>query len=104
MANIKRISLDWDNITREEAERRIKYISSYTCIESIRLMLSPCDGYHCYVILSFAVPDHIALRYRRDWKDDGNRIITDLLYRPHFQSILFQKKHLKSGDWLEVPL
>ena len=79
-AGIKLIGLDWDNIAYSIAKERIDFILKYDFIDYIDLFESPNgEGYHARIYTKYFIPYEQRLRYRQQWKDDGRRIVTDLL-------------------------
>ena len=100
MVNI--IKLDWDGIAYDIARKRLNKIKSFYVVTAYQIFESPSgDGYHVYVQLcvNITVPSSYKLRQR--WKDDGQRVIMDALFRPENvpHDILFTKKMV---DGLEL--
>ena len=76
----KLIGLDWDNIAYSIAKERVDFILKYDFIDYIDLFESPNgEGYHARIYTKYPIPYEQRLRYRQQWKDDGRRIVTDLL-------------------------
>ena len=104
------IKLDWDDITREEAFKRSERIFSIYFVHSIRLYQSSTSGYHAEVSLEGFISDKLATglhyRLRRAWKDDGKRIVTDMLFRDDKtpKDILFTTKTIGGLQWYRVHL
>lgn len=99
----KYITLDWDDISINEARSRIEWIrSNYINIQKLVLSLSPLSGFH--VRISFYHPVLVA-KVRRSLKDDGNRLVNDLLNRPnHIHDILWVRKNYQGLAWKEQDL
>ena len=97
-------TLDWDDISRDECRRRIDFIRFHysSTIRKIQVSLSPLSGYHIRIQTSHLV--QVAL-WRRALKDDGNRLVHDLLNRSSsIHDILWCKKVTSTGTWREVEL
>ncbi len=92
------IKLDWDNIAFKEAERRIELIKKEGLVESINLRESATQkGYHAIVKTYHYIPVTARYRYRRMWKDDGFRLVGDIMNKSaYFRDVLFDYK--KFGD------
>ena len=92
------ITLDWDNISLAEAQKRCQWIlDNYSDISKLMLSLSPTKGFH--VRLHFDYP-HLIARVRRSLKDDGNRLLHDLLNRPDYvHDILWNRKVINGVYW-----
>ena len=97
------LTLDWDNISIDEAYRRVRYIcKNYANVSQLVLSLSPTKGFH--VRLSMHSDTNIAAM-RRELKDDGNRLVHDLLNRPnHIHDILWSRKTVSGIVWEEKEL
>ena len=100
------IDLDWDHITTEELCHRICKISLYNFVYSIQVLLSPTDGYHVIVKTYNHVPEFLYFKLRHDWKDDGRRLIHDVLFRrgEKHSCIMFKKKIIGNTVWTEENL
>jgi hypothetical protein len=99
----KYLTLDWDNISIDEAYARVKYIcSNYANVRKLVLSLSPTKGFH--VRISLYSNTNVALM-RRALKDDGNRLIHDILNRPdNIHDILWSGKTVSGIRWEEKEL
>lgn len=99
----KYLTLDWDDITYAEAERRIDYIfDNYSNVRKLVLSQSPLSGYH--VRLYLYGDTNIALM-RRAFKDDGRRLVHDLLNRPYYiHDILWSRKTVQGIPWESIEL
>lgn len=98
---MEKIKLDWDSISYAIAKNRIKVIlqNRDMKIEYVDLFSSASgDGYHVYVYTKNEIKNRFF--YRRLWKDDGKRIVTDLL-KPSGspQDVLFQLKNLSGRNY-----
>lgn len=78
IAEAKYFTLDWDRITIEEAKRRYYKLVSCDYIQKAYLSLSPTKGFHVRVHTN--MPINIA-HMRNIWKDDGRRLVNDILNR-----------------------
>ena len=89
------IQLDWDGIAFSLAKQRLNKIKKMKPVKGYQIFESPRgDGYHVYISLKKPVSEKDSYKLRQFWKDDGNRIIMDVLYRPRHvpHDILFNKK------------
>ena len=93
-----KIKLDWDSIGYSEAIRRIRIIKQNPIIEYLDLFASSSgDGYHVYLYTKSEVN---SLEYRDMYKDDGKRVVTDLLKRDESpKDVLFQYKILNGKKY-----
>lgn len=96
----KYITLDWDDISINEAKRRIDWIrKEYISIQKLVLSQSPLSGFHVRISFYNAV---LIAKMRRNLKDDGNRLVNDLLNRPnHIHDILWVRKNYQGWAWEE---
>ena len=87
----KYITLDWDNIGIDEEKKRIDLIcKEHPNFTRLVLSFSPTKGWHCRVNFNYFV--HNA-SLRRRYKDDGRRLVNDLLNRDnHAHNILWTRK------------
>lgn len=92
------ITLDWDNISIDESVRRIRYIlDNYSTLKRLELHFSPTKGFHCVLWFKFPV---LVAKIRRALKDDGTRLVNDLLNRPSYvYNILWSRKHVQNTVW-----
>ena len=99
------ITLDWDDITLEAALKRVSQIRLNPLVESISLSLSPCSGFHVFVSSYFDLNPIKVFKLRNDWKDDGNRLVKDILSagRP-YRDVMFNFKERGGVRWYETPL
>lgn len=100
------IDLDWDNITTNELCHRIFKITLYQFVYSIQVLLSPQNGFHVIVTTYNHVPEFLYFKLRHDWKDDGRRLIHDVLFRrgEKHSCIMFKKKIIGNTVWMEENL
>lgn len=91
--NTRIITLDWDNVTLKEAKKMCGFIYSRRFVKGVQLRQSPMkNGFHVYIKTYPLMTREEVNNLRIKWADDIQRVITDLLYRPYFQSVLFTKK------------
>ena len=99
------LTLDWDRITEDEALLRCAYIWNRWrfMIARLKLSMSPCNGYHVRIWTYTKV---LVAKWRRLWKDDGRRLIHDLIDNPdHIHDILWNEKDVTPIiSFGEVPL
>lgn len=90
------VTLDWDNISIDTAKKQAELI--FTLDENVKTLVlyqSARKGFHCDIYTFRAV--HNA-GFRRKWKDDGLRIIHDLLQdNDVWNDLLFTCKIDKHG-------
>ena len=100
------IDLDWDNITTNELCHRIFKITLYQFVYSIQVLLSPQNGFHVIVTTYNHVPEFLYFKLRHDWKDDGRRLIHDVLFRrgEKHSCIMFKKIIIGNTVWMEENL
>jgi len=94
----KYFTLDWDNISIDEAHSRLNFIfENYSNIKKIVLYMSPTKGFHCRVWCYGTT--NIAMM-RNELKDDGRRLVNDILNRPdNIHDILWTRKALSGIIW-----
>ena len=90
-----RITLDWDKISRKELFKRLSYIGHHFYFdldpEKTIVRRSAYKGYH--VILWFRHPRNVAL-IRDLLKDDGVRLVKDILRSHKAHDVLWKEKHI----------
>jgi len=98
------IGLDWDSIAYYEARKRIDDIIKNDFVDYIDLFESPSgEGYHVKVYTKQYFPYTKRLQLRQSWKDDGKRIVTDLLKSNQApKEVLFYKKSYGKYDQVEI--
>lgn len=99
----KYFTLDWDNISIDEAKRRCDFIlKNYTNIQKLVLSLSPTKGFH---VRCYCYGNTVIAKMRRELKDDGRRLVHDLLNRPdNIHDILWSRKTISGIVWEEKEL
>lgn len=98
---MNQIRLDWDDITWSECRERLSLIKAMQLVQSIEIRFSPRSGFHI-LVSSYHHLHHTRIWYlRRLWRDDGNRLVNDILYYPaYFRDVLFQKKGDDHEEWI----
>ena len=98
-----RYTLDYDNTTYKRLLAKIFYILLDKNTKCLRFRKSPRkNGFHVEVKTKILV--HV-LKKRRKFRDDGRRIIHDILNRPdHIHDVLWCQKRIKgklykAGKW-----
>ena len=88
------IRLDWDKISYSVAIKRLEHIKKNTHIRKIELRESPSgNGYHVYLTPFSFLHYSIVWRLRRLWKDDGNRLVKDVMNKKaKFRDVMFESK------------
>ena len=88
------IRLDWDKISYSVALERIEKIKKNIAVKSIELRESPSgNGYHVYIHTWWFIHYSLVWRLRRAWKDDGNRLVKDVMNKKaKFRDVMFQSK------------
>lgn len=95
-------TLDWDDITLQECKDRLRFIAQHPQTHSVQYRQSANSGYHVKVGLRKRMA---VLPLRRKYRDDGRRIINDILNRPtHIHDILWDTKLIATqaftaGKW-----
>lgn len=101
------IRLDWDDISFNECKRRISKIMKSSLVLALELRLSATSGFH--IILSIKTPEGFFTssyihRLRRMWKDDGNRLVKDVLDSGCHRDVMFRYKVIAGTTWYEEPI
>ena len=87
------LKLDYDYIAYTELMRRVEFIKKDSIFKSIKIMQSPsCNGYHLYVETTRKLNWNETIQYRKMFKDDGQRIVFDLLKTERLKDILFSQR------------
>lgn len=74
------IKLDFDNIAYQELMNRIDFIKKDKIVKEIEIYQSTSlDGYHVYVKVDKELSFMEKMPYRKKWRDDGQRIVMDIL-------------------------
>lgn len=98
----KYFTLDWDNISIDEARNRFYELCESDDISEAHLALSGTKGFHvrCHTRNTIIVAN-----LRRKWKDDGRRLVNDILNRDgNVHDILWTRKTVHGITWEEKPL
>ena len=99
------IRLDWDDITLEEARKRVQQILKDLLVLELKLCLSPTSGFHVYVETLYELPTSAVIRLRNEWKDDGTRLVKDILsWGTPYRDVMFNYKVKGGIKWYEEPL
>lgn len=99
----KYFTLDWDNISIDEAYRRVDYIKkNLKSLRMLKLSLSGTKGFHVRVYCNGLI--HVA-NMRKIFKDDGRRLVNDIFNRSDgIHDILWSRKTVDSITWEEKHL
>lgn len=98
----KYFTLDWDNISIDEAYSRFKRICQSINVSDAYLSLSATKGFHVRVHTHGLVT---VADMRDYWKDDGRRLVHDILNKPdNIHDVLFTRKTVDSVTWEASPL
>ena len=90
------LKLDYDYIAYTELMRRVKFIRADPIFKSIKIMQSPsCNGYHLYIETTRELDWNETIQYRKMFKDDGQRIVLDLLKDEQLKDVLFSLRYNK---------
>ena len=90
------IKLDYDNISFSTLNKRVEFIKNNPITKSIKIFQSPsCDGFHIYVTATKELTWNEKIYYRKLFKDDGQRIVLDLLKKEQEKDVLFQMRMRK---------
>lgn len=98
------IRLDWDDITFSECKRRIAILKQDPLVRTLELRLSPQSGFHIILSLFLTLSRYEEFLLRRSWKDDGNRLVKDVMNQTYFRDVLFHYKVMAGTTWYEEPL
>ena len=94
--------LDWDDISFNECKRRISTIMKSSLVQALELRLSATSGFH--IIVSCNIHPDRVYYYRRIWKDDGNRLVKDVLDSGCHRDVMFRYKVINGTTWFEEPI
>ena len=90
------LKLDYDFIAYTELMRRVNIIKKYDIVKSIKIYQSPsCNGYHLYIETTKELDWNEKIHYRKLFKDDGQRIVFDLLKDEQLKDIIFSSRMYK---------
>ena len=95
--------LDWDDITFSECKRRITLLKAYPIVREIELRASAMSGFHIILSCDNVNPKRV-LYLRRIWKDDGNRLVKDVLDSGYHRDVMFRYKVIAGFTWYEEPI
>ena len=100
------ITLDWDDITYEPCARRVCKILACPQVTSLEVRGSPsCDGFHVYIEFSTEPVGLAAFLFRRQWHDDGRRILGDVLSpKSNYRNVMFVYKSSPLGNLGEMKM
>ena len=106
-SNTTCIRLDWDDISFNECKRRISTIMKSSLVQALELRSSVTSGFH--IIVSIKTPEGFLTssyihRLRRIWKDDGNRLVKDILDSGCHRDVMFRYKVIAGTTWSEEPI
>ena len=96
--NSKTFTLDWDDITIGELRRRLAFMEkTLSSLRRYTVSLSPMSGYHIRV----ECHGPVCVATMRDvYKDDGRRLVNDILNRPDYiHDILWSRKTNHGVSW-----
>lgn len=97
------IKIDYDNIAYSELNKRLEFIKSNPITKSIKIFQSPSlDGFHLYVTPTKELTWNEKIYYRNLFKDDGQRIVFDLLKYEQCKDVLFQMRMKKGMIFKEI--
>ena len=90
------ITIDYDYIAYFELMRRVEFIRADPICKSIEIYQSPSlDGYHLYIETTRRLNFSQRVQYRKLFKDDGQRIVFDLLKDEQCKEVLFSQRRNK---------
>ena len=90
------IKLDYDNISFSTLNKRVDFIKNNPITKSIKIFQSPSlDGFHIYIKPTKELTWNEKIYYRKLFKDDGQRIVLDLLKKEQEKDVLFQMRMRK---------
>lgn len=88
------IKIDYDNIAYSELNKRLEFIKNNPITKSIKIFQSPSlDGFHLYVTPTKELTWNEKIYYRNLFKDDGQRIVLDLLKDEQLKDVLFSLRY-----------
>jgi hypothetical protein len=97
------IKLDYDNISFSTLNKRIEFIKNNPITKSIKIFQSPsCDGFHIYIKPTKELTWNEKIYYRKLFKDDGQRIVFDLLKYEQCKDVLFSMRVKKGVRFREI--
>ena len=97
------IKLDYDSIAFDTLMKRIDFIKKNPITKSIKIFQSPSlDGFHLYIIPTKELTWNEKIYYRKLFKDDGQRIVLDLLKDEQLKDVIFQLRIKKGMVFREI--
>ena len=97
------IKLDYDSIAFDTLMKRIDFIKKNPITKSIKIFQSPSlDGFHIYIIPTKELTWNEKIYYRKLFKDDGQRIVLDLLKDEQLKDVIFQLRIKKGMVFKEI--
>ena len=97
------IKLDYDNISFSTLNKRIEFIKNNPITQSIKIFQSPSlDGFHIYIKPTKELTWNEKIYYRKLFKDDGQRIVLDLLKYEQCKDVLFSMRVKKGVRFREI--
>ena len=97
------IKLDYDSIAFSTLMKRIDFIKKNPITKSIKIFQSPSlDGFHIYIIPTKELTWNEKIYYRKLFKDDGQRIVLDLLKDEQLKDVIFQLRIKKGMVFKEI--
>ena len=97
------IKLDYDSIAFDTLMKRIDFIKKNPITKSIKIFQSPSlDGFHIYIIPTKELTWNEKIYYRKLFKDDGQRIVLDLLKDEQLKDVIFQLRIKKGMIFREI--
>jgi len=97
------IKLDYDSISFSTLMKRIDFIKKNPITKSIKIFQSPSlDGFHIYIIPTKELTWNEKIYYRKLFKDDGQRIVLDLLKDEQLKDVIFQLRIKKGMVFKEI--
>jgi hypothetical protein len=90
------LKLDYDFIAYDELMKRVNFIKKDSICKLIKIYQSPsCNGYHLYIETTKELDWNEKINYRKLFKDDGQRIVLDLLKDEQLKDVLFSLRYNK---------
>ena len=97
------IKLDYDNISFSILNERLNFIKNNLIVKSIKIYQSPSlDGFHIYITTTKELTWNEKIYYRKLFKDDGQRIVFDLLKFEQCKDVLFQLRMKRGMIFKEI--
>ena len=97
------IKIDYDYIAYGELMKRVDFIIHHPICSSVKIYQSPSgDGYHLFVKPTKELTWDEKIYYRNLFKDDGQRIVFDLLKYEQSKDVLFSMRMKKGMIFEEI--